>query len=111
MTKQNESENDEIEFPFDEHYQSIDNYKQIYQWLENNDVTGAPVKDDLYRLFDRRHNLKPVEVCFRPEEGTLSVKLLNPIVLETPHPEADYYNACIENSPDGYHMHVETQEE
>lgn len=66
--------------------------------------------NDLHRLFDPDHPLKADSVHFNPDEGTLSIKLWNPTWWEAETVE-EYYNDCIENSPEGYHMHVETKEE
>jgi len=107
MNETNKSGN---EFPYAEDEQTIDNAAEIYQWLETHNLTGAPAIEDIYRLFDPDHPLKADRVRFNPDDDTLSIKLSNPNWWQAETIE-EHYNNCMENSPDGYHWHVETQEE
>ncbi|WP_436931500.1 hypothetical protein [Halosimplex halobium] len=96
----------QTEFPYAEDEQTIDNAAEIYQWIQTHNLTGAPVTNDLLRLFDPNHSLKAERARFDPDEGTLSIELWNPTWFQAETVE-EYYNDCIENSPDGYHFHVE----
>ena len=102
------NETNQTEFPYAEDEQTIDNAPEIYQWIAENrdDLVGAPVVEDLYRLFDPNHELSADRVRFDPDEGTLSIALWNPEWWEAETIE-EYHTDCINGSPDGYHFHVE----
>lgn len=107
MTETNQTET-QTEFPYEEQEQHINNAVEIYHWIKTNEryLSGAPVVNDLYRLFDPKHSLKAEHVRFNPDEGTLSIELSNPGWWKAETVE-EYHTDCIENSPDGFHWHVE----
>lgn len=96
--------------------QIIENAQEIADWLNairdqlhtDAAVDATTIAEDINRALRENHNMKATDARFRPGEGTVSIKVHYPSKLERGYQE--YYEGVIDAAPDGYHLHVETQE-